>query len=76
MDCAGPSENTGGFQAVEFGGAVMACVDLDSGDRTAMPVRRQAVELARTAVGAIAVRELTCSDRPIDVGHGILHVPL
>ena len=49
--------------------AVMAAVDLDADDGPAIAVCRQAVELARAAIGAIAVGEFPRPDRPLDVGH-------
>ena len=55
MDGAGPGEHAGHPQPIEFGRSVMAGIDLESHHGAAMAMRRQPVELAGTAICAIAV---------------------
>src|SRR5436190_24094211 len=45
----------------------MPALDLEPCDRLAMSICRQAVELARAPVGAVAVDEFTPFDRPFSV---------
>src|SRR5262249_10351255 len=50
MDRSRPAEYGGSAQAVEARRTVIALFDLEHGEPAAMPLRRQRVELARTAV--------------------------
>jgi hypothetical protein len=70
MDRPGPLEDPGAVQAIELHVAVVAFVDRDTGDRLAIPVRRQRVELAGTTVRTTAVDELARFDFP--GCHGVL----
>src|SRR5262249_18075204 len=72
MDGAGPAQDADEPESVEFGRAVMPALDLVPCDRMAVSVRRQPVELAGTAIGAVAVDELTPLDGPFGVRHGRL----
>src|SRR5579863_551462 len=56
-------------QPVELRAAVKALIDLNSYYGPAVAVGRQGVELTRTTVGAIAVREFAAVDRPLRFGH-------
>src|SRR5438552_3176693 len=51
-------------QPVEPRGAVEALLDVEHCETAAVSVRRQGVELARTAIGAVAVAELAAFDLP------------
>ena len=48
---------------------MVTLLDLHARYRLAMTVRRQSVELAGAAVGAVAVDELTSVNRPVRVDH-------
>src|SRR5262245_40222581 len=72
VDRTRPAEDSDELQAIELGRAVMTLLDLEAADRLAMSVRRQSVELAGAAVGAVAVDELTSLDGPFGVRHGRL----
>jgi hypothetical protein len=67
MDGAWPDEHAGHAQPVQTGGPVFALVNLKSDHGAAMAISGQAVELARTAIGAIAVGKFVRPDNPI--GH-------
>ena len=69
MDGAGPDEHARHPQPVELGCAVMALMDLEPDHGAAMAISRQAIELAGTAIRAIAIGKLMRPDGPI--GHGI-----
>jgi|tagenome__1003787_1003787.scaffolds.fasta_scaffold20701267_2 hypothetical protein len=69
VDGPRPCEDASCCQAVEAGVAMMAVNDLEGRQRLAFAVRRQRIELARTAVGAIAIDELARPDLPFDIRH-------
>src|SRR5262249_57465801 len=70
VDRTRPAEDSDELQAIELGRAVMTLLDLEAADRLAVSVRRQSVELTGTAVGTVAVDELTSLDGPSGVRHG------
>src|SRR5258708_7668770 len=61
-----PGDGEGGVQAIQPGRPEMAGIDVEEDDRPAVAVRRPGVELARAAIGAIAVDELHAMEFPID----------
>src|SRR5258705_13629698 len=69
---ARPDKHSGHFQAVEPGVAMVAAINLKSDHRPAVAVCRQAVELAWTSVGAVAVGKFERPDRPTGFRHGPL----
>src|SRR6266536_3267185 len=64
-----PFEDRRNLEAVESRTPVMAGIDLHADYRPAGSVRGQSVELAGTAVGAIAIGKFTRLDRPLDFSH-------
>jgi hypothetical protein len=64
MDRAGPREHASKFQSIELRIAVMTLVDHDSNYGFALPFRRERIELARAAIGTIAVREVPAFQLP------------
>src|SRR5262249_33570206 len=56
-------------QAIEIDVPMPAAVDLDGDDRLALVLGGPAVELARTSIGAIAVRVFAPFDFPDDLPH-------
>jgi hypothetical protein len=80
VDSARPLKNPGSLKAVEPCTPVMTGIDLNPNNGSACPVCGQSVELAGTAVRAIAISKFTRLDRPFDVGHcslpGFLAAPV
>jgi len=72
MNGARPAEYSYELEAIELGRAVMTLLDFEPSDGLAMSVRRQSVELAGTAVGAVAINELTSLDGSFGVRYGPL----
>jgi hypothetical protein len=71
VDGAGPTEDAGKSKTVQFGVAVIALIDLHADNSLAKPVRWEGIELARAAVGAIAVGKLAGLYHPFRIRHGI-----
>ena len=65
MDGTRPAKDSSKSYTVKFSVAVIALVDLHAYHRLAEPVCRQRVELARAAIGTIAIRELPCLYHPL-----------
>jgi hypothetical protein len=72
MDRARPGKHPSKPQAIELGIAMVTLFNLDPKQGMAVPVRRQGIELAWAAVGAIAMGELSALDRPHRLRHGHL----
>src|SRR5437868_10360541 len=66
MDRPGPGEHAGEAQAIERRLAMVALVDLNADHRLAIAVRRQRIELAGAAIGAVAIGEFTPFEFPFD----------
>ena len=64
MDRTGPPEGPDDMEAVEFYVAEVSFFDLVGGDRLAIAVGGQSVELARAAISAVAVHQLIRLDFP------------
>jgi hypothetical protein len=69
---AGPAENACDAQTIKSGVAVESFVDLDAHHRLAETIGRQCIELARAAIGAIAVREFAAMNGPLGIRHRTL----
>jgi len=66
VDGSGPAPHAGCQQSVQLDVAEMPFIDLIAARRAAIAVRRQRVELARAAIVAVAVNELTSPDTPVN----------
>jgi hypothetical protein len=69
VDGARPRQDERRAQPVEPRRAVVSFVDLHADDGPTVAVGRQGVELARTAIGAIAVAELPAFEHPFRLRH-------
>src|SRR5262249_32722775 len=69
MNSARPAEDADEFQTIKFRYAMVTPLNFHARYRPAMTVSRQSVELARAAVGAVAVDELASVNRPVRVDH-------
>src|SRR6185436_9718403 len=69
MNGARPAENPDELQTVKFRRPVVTLLNLDACYRLAMSVSWQSAELARAAVGAVAVDEFASMNRPFRVDH-------
>ena len=67
---SGPGYDQGRTQPIKPNIAVMAFVNLITDSSTAISVRWQRVELARTAVRAVAINQLATFNHPLGLGHG------
>jgi hypothetical protein len=65
MYSARPAYDSRDPQSIQRGVTVIALIDIDRKDRMAIVMRRSGVELARAAIGAIAVNEFSSTDCPI-----------
>jgi hypothetical protein len=71
VDGAGPTKDAGKSNTVQLGVAVIALIDLHADNSLAKSVRWEGIELARAAVGAIAVGKLAGLYHPFRIRHGI-----
>jgi hypothetical protein len=69
MNSARPTEDSDELQTIKFRRAMVTLLNLHARYRPAMTMSGQSVELARAAVGAVAVDELTSVNRPVRVDH-------
>src|SRR5262249_7354245 len=69
MNGARPTEDSDEVQTIKFRRSVVTLFNFHARYRPAMTMSGQSVELARAAVGAVAVDELTSVNRPVRVDH-------
>src|ERR687888_1782794 len=75
VDRSRPGVEEGCAEAIERHVSKVALIDANGREAAAVPVRGPAcLELARTAVVAIAIAELDSFDVPVNLCHGVLRV--
>jgi hypothetical protein len=72
VNCAGPRHDDGASQTVKPRFTVVALVDFEAKDGTAVSLRGQRVELARATVSAVAMNEFASHKCPFGISHFFL----